>query len=241
MPPSTGLVVHALHKSASMFLYKFFHELCARLECPLHSIHNVPANDAAIPAGVDHSFVLCPVRSFDCDSYQFSELDQVHHLLQVRDPRDILVSEYFSLGWRHTTENWPEEALQRREKIRSISVDEFVLEELHGKLPLVERYRPILELVDRENVQVVKYETLVTEFPSWLETVLALIDLSDAKLLKRKLLWKYRHEFQPDPSNPGHKRNVLPGDHREKLSAETITMLNERFRPILQRLDYSID
>ena len=57
MPSSTGLVVHALHKSASMFLHKFFHDLCERLDCPYFSIHNVPANESNIPDSINHSFV----------------------------------------------------------------------------------------------------------------------------------------------------------------------------------------
>ena len=239
MPPSTGLVVHALHKSASMFLYKFFCDLCERLDCPFHSIHNRPANDASVSKSIGHSFVLCPVRSFNCNSYQFSQLDQVRYLLQIRDPRDILVSEYFSLGWLHTSKNWSEEALQRREKIKNMSIDEFVLQEPHGKTPLLERYRPALELTEGTNVRFVKYETLVTRFPEWLENVLDLLGLSDEKRLKQKLLQRYRDEFQLDESD-NHKRNILPGDHKEKLKPETIQKLDQRFQAVLQRFDYKL-
>ena len=238
MQSSTGLVVHALHKSASMFLYKFFSDLCERLQCPYYSIHNVPANEADISETTRDSFVLCPVRSFNCDSYRFPQLDQVRYLLQVRDPRDILVSEYYSLGWRHTSKNWSDEALQRREKIQQMSIDEFALEEPHGKSPLLERYRPVLELAHREEVCIVSYETMVTQFPIWLESVLELLGLNNHRRLKQKLLARYRDEFRPDGDERAHKRNVLPGDHREKLATETIEKLNERFSALLQQLNY---
>ena len=240
MPSSTGLVVHALHKSASMFLHKFFHDLCERLSCSYYSIHNVPANESDISDSINHSFVLCPVRSFNCDSYVFPQLKQVRYLLQVRDPRDILVSEYYSLGWRHTSKNWSDEALRRREKIQSMSIDQFVLDEPHGKPPLLERYRPVMELGKRNNVCVVRYETLVTQFPNWLETVLELLELSNEKRLKQKLLIRYQDEFRPDSDEQGHKRNISPGDHRLKLAPETIAKLNERFRPLLQQLNYKL-
>ena len=240
MPSSTGLVVHALHKSASMFLHKFFHDLCERLDCPYFSIHNVPANESNIPDSINHSFVLCPVRSFNCDSYVYPQLKHVRYLLQVRDPRDILVSEYFSLGWRHTSKNWSDEALRRREKIQNMSIDEFVLEEPHGKPPLLERYRPVMDLGKRDNVCLVRYETLVTQFPIWLETVLDLLELGNEKRLKQKLLLQYRGEFQPDLNEQGHKRNILPGDHRKKLAPETIAKLNKRFQPLLQQLNYEL-
>ena len=206
----------------------------------LHSIQNVPANEAGICERTCDSFVLCPVRSFNCDSYRFPQLDQVRYLLQVRDPRDIFVSEYYSLGWRHTTTNWSDEALQRREKIQQMSIDEFVLEEPHGKSPLLDRYRLVLELAHREEVCIVNYETMVTQFPIWSESVLELLGLNNQQRLKQKLLVRYRNEFRPDADERGHKRNVLPGDHREKLATETIEKLNERFGALLQQLNYQL-
>ena len=239
LPESTGLIVHALHKSASMFLYKFFADLCDKTDCPLFSIHNSPAGENAIPADTHVSFVLCPVRSFDCEPYQFANLKRVNHLIQVRDPRDILVSEYFSLGWLHTSENWSEEGKQRRKTIQSMSIDEFVLEEsLHGKLPLFERMKPVLQLSQQDNVELVKYETLVTHFPAWLETVLSFTGLGETHHLKRKLIRQYKDEFKPDQTGSGHKRNIAPGDHKEKLTEQTIEILNQRFSPVLKQLNY---
>ena len=236
---STGLIVHALHKSASMFLYKFFTDLCNKADCPFYSIHNSPADENAIPTSTRESFVLCPVRNFDCESFDFPNLDRVNHLIQVRDPRDILVSEYFSLGWLHTSQNWSEAGKQRREKIQSMSIDEFVLDEsLHGKQPLFERMEPVLQLAQQDNVQLVKYETLVTQFPIWLETVMSFAGLGDAHDLKSKLIHQYKDEFQPDQSEGGHKRNIVPGDYKEKLAAQTIETLTQRFSPLLEQLDY---
>ena len=222
-----------------MFLYKFFADLCDKTDCPLYSIHNSPANDKAIPADIRDGFVLCPVRNFDCNSYQFQNLERVNYLIQVRDPRDILVSEYFSLGWLHTSDNWSAEGKERRKRIQSISIDEFVLDEsLHGKQPLFERMEPVLELAQQDNVELVKYETLVTQFPVWLESAMRFAGLSEAQSLKNKLILQYKDEFKPDHSGAGHKRNIVPGDYKEKLTGKTIETLNKRFSPILEQLDY---
>ena len=222
-----------------MFLYKFFADLCRKTDCPLYSVHNSPSNETAVSKDTRDRFVLCPVRNFDCESFQFPNLDRVNYLLQVRDPRDILVSEYFSLGWRHTSENWSDQAKERRRKIQSITIDEFVLDEsLHGKRPLLERMEPALRLAQQDNVEVVKYETLVTEFPVWLKTVLRFAGLDEAQRLESGLIRQYKYEFKPDQSDSGHKRNITPGDHKTKLAKQTIAALDERFSPILQQLDY---
>ena len=238
-PKATGLVVHALHKSASMFLCTSFSPIFPdKTDCPLYSIHNSPADENAIPADTHDSFVLCPIRNFDCESYQFPNLERVNYLIQVRDPRDILVSEYFSLGWLHSSKNWSDEGKERREKIQSMSIDDFVLDEsLHGKQPLFERMEPVLRFAQQDNVELVKYETLVTQFPVWLETVMRFAGLGEAKNLTSKLIHQYKNEFQPDQSG-GHKRNIVPGDYKEKLNAQTIETLNQRFSPVLKQLDY---
>jgi hypothetical protein len=37
-----------------------------------------------------------------------------------------------------------------------------------------------------------------------------------------------------------HARQRIPGDHRRKLRAETVSELNERFAEILDRLEYEL-
>jgi hypothetical protein len=233
----TALIVHGLHKSASMFLYKFFDHVCREIEVPLHSINHAHPNHEAVNETTTASFVYCPERSFDTHRFQFPHLKQIH-LFQLRDPRDILVSEYFSLGWRHRDDAWNEEEKRRRERIQRLTIDQYVMGEAESsKLPLLTRYLPLLAEMDKPTTHVVKYETMVGDFPEWLRTVLPLMGLvkeDDIDHLARH----YRHEFQPDASDNGHKRNVSAGDHRNKLEPKTIDVLNERFDPILSALGY---
>ena len=37
-----------------------------------------------------------------------------------------------------------------------------------------------------------------------------------------------------------HKRKITPGDHKEKLTPETISILNEKFKGVLNKLNYEI-
>ena len=137
-PSKQALIVHALHKSASMFLHKFFNDLCCRKRVPYFSVHNRSIEMKTVPPGFDQSFVYGPIRSFDTNP--FKALESVNHLIQVRDPRDILVSEYYSLGWIHSDKGWTEKDKQLRSAIQKVSIDEFVVNEAKfSKYSLLDR------------------------------------------------------------------------------------------------------
>lgn len=232
-----ALMVHGLHKSATMFLYKFFDDLCRRIDVPLYSVHNSPADHTTIPSSMNASFVLCPMRSFSIAEFSYSDLESIH-LFQTRDPRDILVSEYYSLGWRHTDQDWDAAERNRREKIRQLSIDDYVLQEPEiAKYPLLNRYRCLLESMGSAHIQMVKYETMVLDFEQWLGEVIPLVGLT-RKSDRDVLLKQYREEFRPDSDPGAHKRNIVPGDHRRKLQPETIELLNIRFATVLRALGY---
>jgi hypothetical protein len=113
---------------------------------------------------------------------------------------------------------------------------------------------PVNELCKRDNVILVKYETLVTDFGMWLHDYLSafariaqgrrrLLGLIPRRPHLGKLHEKYfelfRNEFATQGENiRQHKRQVTPGDHRRKLSAATIEELNREFADVLAVLDY---
>lgn len=235
----SALIVHGLHKSATMFLYKFFDDLCSQINVPLYSIHN----GSSPPGSIDESFVLCPVRSFETECFDFPKLNKTKHLFQLRDPRDVLVSEYFSIGWRHSIEGWSQKDLERRELIRTLSIDEYALREPEiSKYPLLSRFDPLFALQDGSFFDVIKYETMVTDFPAWLESCLKALDIDPASPSNANfvssLADRYSDEFQAGDSDQSHKRNVTPGDHLNKLKPETIEVLDDRFSNVISAFDY---
>lgn len=237
-----GLVFHALHKSASTFMHQFFDRLCGELQIPLYSIHNPSFNRRQAPPDINHRFVFGPIRSFQIDDYIYPNLDCVNHLIQVRDPRDILVSEYYSLGWLHTEEHWQADDRQRRERIQQLSIDEYVLQqEQFSKHSLLDRYSPILGLLERDDVVIVRYEEMVSDFARWLHPIVELMKLRPPNAWRRRLGKRYRNEFVAGPAPGSHKRNVTPGDHRDKLRPATIEKLNQQYEKILRALNYPFD
>lgn len=235
-PPPRGLVVHALHKSASMFLYRLFQRLAAVQDWRLYSVHNDPADHLDIQPPSNRSFVVCPIRSLEIERFHFPGFAHVQHLLQLRDPRDILVSEYYSLGWLHADTDWKAEDHHRRHQIQRMSIDDYARNEPElAKYPLAERLEPLSDLIQRDDVTVVRYEEMVLDFPTWLGRVLEATGDPGMRRWQGRLVRDYRDEFQPGGAG-SHKRAVAPGDHRRQLSRETISILNDRFASTLELL-----
>jgi hypothetical protein len=253
------IVVFTLHKSASMFIHQQCELLCRLSGMSYHS-PNVPAS------GLDARRLLtdkdlwrlrhgcfAPVRFF-VDIPQIDDYDVILHL---RDPRDVLVSMFYSYCYIHPGEI--EANTGYRRDVASRGIDAFVLakasersseyrgdygtgghvEDLIGNLP--KRYRDYIErLLTRPNVLLVKYEEMVTDYRRWLEKFINPFPIDD----KRKVIeeWAARSQaFFPKRANDAmnHVRHVTPGDYKAKLQPSTIRALDEIFSGTLDALGYA--
>lgn len=235
-----GIIVHSLHKSASMFLYTLFKDLSEHNGLSFFSVNNGPANREDIESHIKTSFCICPERKFNFEAHHYPHISEIIHIVQIRDPRDILVSEYYSNAWIHPDTAWSERRKELRQVIQTMSIDDYVLEGAEklgtfGNLPLIVRYQPILNLSlpDNHQIIIVRYEDMIRDFKNWLIKVMQPFELED--ILVTEYHEKYKHEFQPKEETLHHKRKMTPGDHREKLRPETIEKLNSIFQEILNQ------
>ena len=240
------VVVHALHKSASMFLFSFFQQLAQRSGMEYFS-PNLP-DGGRFPRldNLPAKFCVCPQRSFVINDQSLAATP-VQRIFHVRDPRDIIVSEYYAVAHIHPVEQ--ESLRQRRSEVKQMTVDEYALNQPEfSKNPLEQKFQPLLQRIEQGDFGcehssdiIVKYETMVTQFHRWAAEVVKPFGFASPKLTAVRLAWKYRREFIPP--KPGHdamthKRRITPGDFRNKLSSETVKVLNERFAPILETFGY---
>ncbi len=162
-------------------------------------------------------------------------------LLLVRDPRDILVSTYFSWTFSHLLPKNPQDRehwLELREQFSVQTIDEFVLQ--HAE-PLKAQMTDYLWMLEHtENHRVIRYEDIIFAKDLLLDAFSERLDIHLSRPQRRKLLAK--HDIRPRQENiHEHVRKVIPGDHREKLTAETIARLNEIFAPVHQAFGYGHD
>lgn len=245
MNSPTGYFVYALHKSASMFLWKFYADVSRRLELPFFSRNNTPPNEKALDRDIRTSFCLGPLRDFNLVRPRLRHVARLEHILQVRDPRDILVSQYFSFGWIHDQQDWDKNKLQERDWIRGVTVDDYVLErakkkDMGGREGLKQRYKPLLKTLkgQPEHVTLLKYEDMVLDYGNWIPKALAPLGVKSDDPMVSELWEAYHGEFEVSGEEQRHRRKVIPGDHIEKLKPETIGRLNEIFAEELAALGY---
>ena len=240
------VVVHALHKSASMFLFSFFQHLAKRSGMEYFSPNLPEGGRYPQLENLPPRFCVCPQRSFVINDESLASTP-VQRIFHVRDPRDIIVSEYYAVAHIHPVEQ--ESLRQRRSEVKQMTVDEYALSQPEfSKNPLEQKFNPLLQRIEQgglgnENSSdiIVKYETMVTQFHRWASSVVKPFGFTSPRLAAVRLSWKYRREFIPP--KPGrdamvHKRRITPGDFRNKLSPETVKVLNERFAPILETFGY---
>ena len=262
-----SVVVHGLHKSATMFLFEFFKAVAEDRKIRFYSDNisdlGPPPNDGSVychspvrsfefqGAGDNNSYLVAKSMGNDKDnghgslkatgqnseSVLASDTPSVKRIFHVRDPRDILVSEYFSLGWIHPE---GQNLSQRRNEIQQMSVDQYVLQILEtSSWPLHKKYDPLMKLdLKNPDFTLVRYEDMVLDFPRWVEATIAPFEFRNPKRMISRYVKKFASQFDVSTESMSHRRKVTPGDHKEKLKPETIEALNERFSDVLDRFGY---
>ena len=245
-----------MHRSGSSFLHSICMELCKEKELAYYSPNRGANFLFEVETLTQESFWLnkegCigPVRWFasppDIDKYKIA--------LHLRDPRDVLVSMFFSYCYKKEKRTIFEKVL--RQIILLKGIDRFVLS-LTQNIPKVKRHGTgrsifmgnILEryvsyvkhLVGKPHVILLRYEDMVANFPEWLEKLIALFDISKNNPLVLKLVKKHDKSFTVDTEKKTlHKRQCAHGDYKVKLKKKTISELNERFADVLEKLGYEI-
>ena len=166
-------------------------------------------------------------------------------------PGDVLTSMYFSFVYSHTrSANVFDPADEQVEQWESEGIDKFVLSFAEDRF---DRFRRLCSaLIDKPNVILLKYEDMVTHFPEWLHQFLRVfyqLDLSEQNFTvpekfigyHRQLYEIHKNDFTREEENIKlHIRQITPGDHKRKLTPETIEQLNHIGRDVLELLNYDI-
>lgn len=164
-----------------------------------------------------------------------ADLERFRILLMLRDPRDVLVSRYFSEVFSHTVMN--DSFAKHREKVSKMTVDEFVR---YFSPELQEAYQTYLTtLTPLPNVLTVSYESMVADFPAWLQRTLQHLEMQPSNEALQKLLAQDHFSVSKEDVY-SHKRSVHPGNYLRKLQPDTIEYLNEKFADILRTMDYPV-
>jgi hypothetical protein len=167
-------------------------------------------------------------------------LDTARTVLLVRDPRDVLVSLYFSVGQSHPLpppgSPLARHMLSRREKAQTAPIDEWVIEH-HGEvISSLEGYLA-QRFPARPNVAIYRYEDVIFRKRDWMEDIIHWYGWNVSSSTIEAVLKKVDvFPAAPDPSK--HIRQVHPGNYKTILQRSTQETLTECLRPLLSQFGY---
>lgn len=166
----------------------------------------------------------------------FSGLEDYKIILMVRDPRDMLVSSYFSIKYSHPKPGKDSDKNEEFEKQRDIAqqqdIDSYVLSNTGYYLREFEKYSWLLEKVP--NTYITRYEDMLKDRDLWQKGLADFCELPPPDSTTPKT------EVKKQENVNSHNRKGEAGDYLEKLKPETILQLNEIFNTHLIQYQYTL-
>ena len=154
----------------------------------------------------------------------------------IRDPRDILVSAYYSFGVSHGLSRVPEIRTQqqaRRDSIQSMTVDEYAIAEAPSVLANFQNLNALAHACQEHAV--LKYEDMIDNFDVFSRDLRRCLPLTDA------VVAEIHNQSRPAEKEDVtvHRRSGRTGGYVNKLEPATIATINKTLAPVLDLFGYS--
>lgn len=242
--PRDGLksaYLFSYHKSGSTLMDNMVRRYCKTLDIPTFSLFNA-AFDSGIPTNAIMADTLpCFSKTgriytgfrhyprFDLD------LTGVTCILLVRDPRDMLVSMYYSVSKSHVVPKRHLNFMKRRREAASMTIDEFALRK---SVEYTRNFQKYQQKLPTETLITYRYEDVIYEKENWLGNLVTKLGLPKNPELVRNIAGEF-DIFPKTEDQEKHIRQVHPGNYKNKLKKKTIDVLNEKLSEFLNYYDYS--
>lgn len=155
----------------------------------------------------------------------------------IRDPRDILVSEYYSYGFTHGfSDNTDIRKFQegRQMEIRSLTLDEYVLK---NSSRINDDFMRLSNIAKSCNCwKVFKYEDLVNDYNNFIRKLNVILPM------RKKAIDCLYSESRPSNIEDlsSHKRSGKVYGFVDKLSPDTVEKVNKILARSLEEFDYPV-
>ena len=174
--------------------------------------------------------ILGPFRAIN----QSIHFDHAKRIINLRDPRDVLVSDYYSKAYSHELNL---HILEQRKAALEQDIDAFVLSNLPRVRKVYDDYADIYSK-KKNDILLLSYEEMVNDFASWVERLQNWCGLP--QIIKNIEDVSRTENFRGRNVKTAHKRRVTPGEHSSALRTETIDVINRELRDTLLGLNYTI-
>lgn len=248
----TDCYAFSIHKSGSTLMHSMIQQACNASRIPAISIpdilflegiqdnewcNNKHLIDIFIPGRVYFGFRYLP----DILLHESIQLRNKKCVLLVRDPRDALVSQFYSFGGKHLSHRLPEKnreiILKKISTTADLEIDEYVLRSAALHLHKLQKYQLSL---DFDHILLKRYEDIYFNKKKFINDIFMYFDIDvDSSVLDKVATDNDIRPIQEDPTK--HIRKGTPGDHRLKLQQDTISKLNDIFRETCRWYGYNLD
>lgn len=241
----------SIHKAGSTLMHSMIAGVCKRAKIPGVSIPDalfklgIFEKDWAaderllelfVPGRIYFGFRHLP-EILTSDAARLKEKKSV---LLVRDPRDALVSQFFSYGGKYISHKLPDKGsevfLQQARSTADLSIDEYVLRASRNYLGKLVAYR---EQLNVNNLLLRRYEEIYYDKRKFLGEIFAHFGFDvDPRILDAVAA---QNDIRPEAEDPAkHIRKGAPGDHAEKLQPQTIAKLEDLFADTCEWFGYDL-
>jgi hypothetical protein len=247
VPDFSSFFLFAFAKSGSSLVNTLVGELLT--ECGV-SLISLP--DHLFERGIDINAFQCDVASlFPVKGYCFlgfryiprwligsDVLRRARKVVIVRDPRDMLVSLYHSVKYSHpfpTTATLQfSAAVEAVRRDTKLSLDEFCVAYAWA---YNEEFWKLRAVLDDDGALILRYEDFIYDKVGLARDICRWcgLNITDDQIRK----FAAAHDVIPERDEPqAHIRQVHPGDHKRKLRADTIAVLNVSLQNFLKAFSY---
>ena len=197
--------------------------------------------DPAINAIIKGGNVYSGFRTYPAGAWNNPVFRTAKKVLLVRDPRDALVSEYFSNAYSHSLPKATsgtgarENLLIQREIALATPIDDYVSTRARMLARTLADYKPILA---DEKMLLLRYEDIIFRKDEMIQDLVRHFgwECSPAKI--REIVSQV-DVVPSEEVSTNFIRKVVPGDHKEKLTSETIDKINRDLASVLRTYGYA--
>ncbi|MGA8194017.1 MAG: sulfotransferase domain-containing protein [Acetobacteraceae bacterium] len=244
--PERGIGFVTMHKAGSVFVDQVLSQLMVS-----EGFEHVDLALQAFQMGVrEHLYCVAHAHELSRPRCYFGPfrgpyirkmpgLERLRLVAQVRDPRDCIISLYYSLIYSHPppAQGPAKEKYERNLAVtQSADLETFVRKQARQYAVRMHVLQDVFQRA--QNGILLRYETMVGAPLEWLSALCEFlrIDLSPqiANWVSKEMC---TNDLVEDVSR--HKRQVFPGDFRRKLTASMQDQLTSMLRPHLDAFGYS--
>lgn len=170
----------------------------------------------------------------------FPGRENFKHIFFLRDPRDVIVSAYYSFGYSHgipKATKQQEKQRKQRQKIQQQGIDNYAKESAIGWLNLYMKYRELLESSD--SYLYLSYDEFKDNTLEFINKIVSFLEINISDQEAKKLA-KEASPISEQKDITKHKRSGKSQQYKEELKPETINYLNETFSEILDYWQFQI-